>query len=300
MPTVGPTPRETENIRRALKRWRAEPVAWTPVATGGHTPARRWIVTVDDGRTAFVKMATDELTASWIRDEHVAYSVLRGASFMPEYVGFHDDGHRPVLALEDLSGASWPPPWDETRVRSVLACLDAVEATPPPAGLPLAADDHLGLRRGWEEIERDPGPFLALRLCTPRWLEDALPALLAAARTAPLEGGSLLHFDVRSDNVCLRDDGSAVLVDWNWTSVGNRWIDVAGWLPSLHAEGGPRPEDVAPNVPTGLAVVVASYFCAHAGLPPIPSAPRVRATQLRQAETALPWVARALELPDPA
>jgi hypothetical protein len=269
---VEPTDAEAGNVRRALKRLRADPVAWGPVTTGGHTPARRWIVTLDDGRTAFVKVATDELTASWLRDEHLVYSMLRGAPFMPGYVGFYDDGEHPVLALEDLSDAEWPPPWTRERVRAVLRCLEDVAATPPPEGLPLAADDHLGLRDGWAEIERDPEPFLRLGLCSERWLTGALPALLGATRSAPLEGDALLHFDVRSDNVCFRQ-GAAVLVDWNWTSVGNRWIDVAAWLPSLHAEGGPRPEDVAPAVPPELAAVVASYLCAHAGRPPIPTAP---------------------------
>jgi hypothetical protein len=297
---VEPTTQESANVRRALKRLRAEPVRWRPVTAGGHTPARRWIVELDDGRTAFVKGAVDEPTAAWIRDEHVVYSMLRGADFMPGYLGFYDDGSRPVLALEDLSRGAWPPPWDDVRIGSVLACLDAVAATPPPVGIPSAADDHLGLRRGWEAIERDRDPFLRLGLCSPGWLDEALPTLLEAARAAPLGGDSLLHFDVRSDNVCVRPDGSAVLVDWNWTSVGNRWLDVAGWLPSLQAEGGPPPEEVSPAVPAGLAAVVASYFCAHAGLPPIPTAPRVRETQLRQAETALPWAARALGLPEPS
>ena len=98
-----PTPEEAANVRRALKRLRTEPAAWRPVTTGGHTPARRWVVSLDDGRTAFVKVATDELTASWLRDEHLVYSMLRGPPFMPSYVGFYDDGKRPVLALEDLS-----------------------------------------------------------------------------------------------------------------------------------------------------------------------------------------------------
>jgi hypothetical protein len=294
-----PTPEEAANVRRALKRLRAEPMAWGPVTTGGYTPARRWVVTLDDGRTAFVKVATDELTASWLRDEHLAYSMLRGAPFMPGYVGFHDDGARPVMALEDLSGAEWPPPWTPERVDAVLACLADVAGTPAPDGLPLAADDHLGLRHGWSEIERDPEPFLQLGLCSEGWLSVALPVLLEAARSAPLDGTALLHFDVRSDNVCFRSDGHAILVDWNWTSVGNAWVDVAGWLPSLHAEGGPPPERVAPGVPPGLAAVVASYFCSHAGLPPIATAPNVRQTQLRQARTALPWAARALGLPRP-
>jgi hypothetical protein len=292
------TPEEAANVRRALKRLRTEPTSWRPVTTGGHTPARRWVVSLDDGRTAFVKVATDELTASWLRDEHLVYSMLRGAPFMPSYVGFYDDGKRPVLALEDLSDAGWPPPWTSDRVDAVQRCLDEVAATPPPDGLPRAADDHLGLRDGWSEIERDPEPFLRLALCSERWLTEALPALIRAARSAPLDGDALLHFDVRSDNVCFRADGRAVLVDWNWTSVGNRWIDVAGWLPSLHAEGGPAPEEVA-GVPPELASVVASYFCAHAGRPPISTAPHVRPTQLKQARTALPWAARALGLPPP-
>jgi hypothetical protein len=38
--------------------------------------------------------------------------------------------------------------------------------------------------------------------------------------------------------------GRAILVDWNWTRIGNGFFDVAGWLPSLHADGGPLPEAV--------------------------------------------------------
>lgn len=294
-----PSAEEAANVRRALRRLRAEPVAWGPVTTGGHTPARRWIVTLADGRTAFAKVATDELTASWIRDEHLVYSMVRGAPFMPGYVGFADDGERPVLAIEDLSGATWPPPWSGGRVDAVLACLERVAASPAPRGLPLAADDHLGLREGWLEITQDPAPFLGLELCSEGWLTDALPVLLDAARAAPLEGTALLHFDVRSDNLCFRPDGTAVLIDWNWTSIGNPWIDVAGWLPSLHAEGGPDPREVAPDVPAGLAAVFAGFFCAHAARPPIATAPHVRPVQLRQARTALPWAAAVLGLREP-
>lgn len=254
---------------------------------------------LDDGRSVFAKVATDDATASWLRDEHLVYSALRGSPFMAGYLGWYDDGSRPVLVLEDLSGATWPPPWDGRTVEAVLECLRSVAIAPPPEGLPRADDDHLGLRDGWEEIAHEPGPFLRLGLCSEDWLARALPTLQGAARSAPLGGVALLHFDVRSDNVCLRPGGRAILVDWNWTSVGNPWIDVAGWLPSLASEGGPAPDVVAPGCPPGLAAAVASYFCAHAGRPPIPTAPRVRRTQLEQARTALPWAARVLGLPEP-
>lgn len=294
-----PTEQQAANVRRALKRLRSEPVAWQAVTTGGHTPARRWVVMLANGSTAFVKVATDELTAAWIRDEHLAYSMLRGAPYMAGYIGFSDDGVHPVLALEDLSSCAWPPPWDRERVDAVVACLSAVASTPPPEGLPRAGDDHLGLREGWAEVARAPEGFLALGLCSPGWLDAHLPALSESAQGAELEGESLLHFDVRSDNLCFRADGSVVLVDWNWTSVGDPAIDAAFWLPSLEAEGGPAPEEVLPRVSPGLVACWAGFLCSHAARPPISTALEVRGVQLRQARSALPWAARVLGLPVP-
>lgn len=174
----------------------------------------------------FAKVATDELTASWLRDEHLAYSLLRGAIFMPAYHGWYDDGERPALLLEDLSGSSWPPPWDPTGVDAVLESLRRVAATPTPDGLPRADDEHLGLRRCWDDLERDPEAFLRFGVCSERWLVEALPTLRSAGEGAALGGDALLHFDVRSDNLCVRD-GHALLVDWSRTCVGNPVLDVA-------------------------------------------------------------------------
>jgi hypothetical protein len=89
-------------------------------------------------------------------------------------------------------------------------------------------------------------------------------------------------------------------VDWNWACVGNPMVDVAFWLPSLRAQGGPRPEDVPASGAAELAAACAGFFRAHAARPPIPTAPHVRPLQLRHARTALPWAARALGLPSPA
>ena len=125
------------------------------------------------------------------------------------------------------------------------------------------------------------------------------PALDEAASSAPLGGDALLHVDVRSDNLCFRADGSAVLVDWNWTSIGNPVCDPVFWLASLRSEGGPEPEDVVPDAPSGLVSCVAGFLCSRAGLDPIPTAPKVREVQLVQARVALPWAARALGLPHP-
>ena len=140
----------------------------------------------------------------------------------------------------------------------------------------------------------DPDPFLALGLCSRAWLTAALPVLIAAAAAAPLDGDALVHLDIRSDNLCFRD-GRVIVIDWNHAQIANPDLDIAFWLPSLQAEGGPPPESILADAP-GLAAWVAGFFCARAGGPPIPEAPHVRSLQLAQSRTALPWAARALGL----
>jgi aminoglycoside phosphotransferase (APT) family kinase protein len=115
--------------------------------------------------------------------------------------------------------------------------------------------------------------------------------------TGAAGGDALLHFDVRSDNICIRD-GRAVLVDWNFARAGN---PLATSRPGSQppgrrraGAGGDRARRAAE-----LAALLAGYFGAHAARPEIPEAPHVRTLQLRQARTALPWAARALGLPPP-
>jgi hypothetical protein len=288
-----------EDLERATRALGASPVAWRTVARGGQTAASRWIATMPDGSTRFVKIAFTMDTASWIRDEHLFYAQHRGLGFTPELLGWDDDGERPVMVLEDLSDARWPPPWDRASVEAVLACLADVATTPPSPEIPPVGRSQFD-RDGWREIEHDPEPFLRLGLCDAAWLEDHLEALMHSADRAVIEGEHLLHFDVRSDNLCLRS-GRALLVDWNFACIGNPLADVAAWLPSLHAEGGPAPDEVLEPGPeiAALAAMFAGYFAAHAGRPPIPEAPHVRPLQLMQARTAIPWASRALGLTEP-
>ena len=295
-PELQPEPQDVARVAAALK---AEPVMWRPALRGGQTAAARWIVTLPDGARSFVKIGATLETAAWVRDEHLVYTQLRGMSFLPRMIGWHDDGERPVLAIEDLSQERWPPPWDTAAVDAVLACLEDVHATDPPPDLPTFERHHVQFRSVWQRIQADPEPFLSLGLCGRAWLDAAAPDLAAAADAAVLEGDTLVHMDVRSNDLCLHG-GAAVLIDWNWACVGSPMFDLAWWLPSLHAEGGPPPKAVLPTGAVEHAALAAGYFCAHAGLPPIPQARHVRELQLQQARTALPWAARELGLPAPA
>ena len=207
-------------------------------------------------------------------------------------LGWEDDGDRPILILEDLSEAVWPPPWTQALVHRVQAMLAKMRTTQTPNGLLPVERESL---RGWSIVAEDTSSFLGLGLCSLEWLDKVLPALLSAEREAPLEGDDFVHLDVRSDNLCFSGDRT-LLVDWNLACRGNGLLDVAAWLPSLRAEGGPEPEEVSLEV-SQFAGLISGYFAARAGEPIIEDAPRVRQVQLEQLRTALPWAVRALDLP---
>ena len=98
-------------MTRALG-WRPASFRAAAPERGASGTAARWIVAERDdgrGRSAFVKVGATALTADWIRREHLNYRTISGL-FMPELLGFDDDGARPALALGDLSDADWPPP----------------------------------------------------------------------------------------------------------------------------------------------------------------------------------------------
>src|SRR3989442_6845169 len=120
-----PTEAEAAAVEKALG---AGPMRWDAVRAGSHTPAHRWVVTLPDGTTAFVKAAVDDLTTEWLRAEHHVYAAV-SAPFLPRLLGWRDARDRPVLAIEDLSGAYWPPPWNVQRIDAVLTSLDELRET---------------------------------------------------------------------------------------------------------------------------------------------------------------------------
>jgi hypothetical protein len=242
-------------VTRAERILGLEAASWDRVARRGYSMNEHWLVEFTDGERAFLKAGHIDPSPAWVRDEFRVYGAVEG-DFMPELLGF-EDGDTPLLVLEHIVDAWWPPPWRD------------------------------------EDVAADPEPFLGLGLVSREWLDRALPALLDAAEATPLDGDSLLHCDVRSDNLCIRR-GRAVLVDWNHARIGNPAFDLAFWLPSLKLEGGPPPESFGVDE---LAPFVAGFFAAFAGLPKPDGAPAVREFQRAQLEVALPWACAALGLP---
>jgi len=261
------------------------------VAEGGYTPATRLVCETAKG-SFFAKAGSTPLTAGFVRREARAYDVLEGP-FVPHRVAWQDDEDAPLLIIEDLSHAHWPPPWDTKHVDRTLAQVDAMHAMTTPLD---GFGQVIGLvDGGWRMVADDPEPFLSLRFVDAEWLDAALPTLIEYDDTCPTEGESLTHFDLRSDNMCLTQDRT-LFIDWNLACKGSAELDLGFWAPSLAYEGGPQPDVILPAAPH-VAAKVSGYFASRAGMPGIPDAPRVRVVQREQLVTALPWVVRALELP---
>ena len=276
-----------DRVERILG-WR--PRSWRRVR-GGYTPAARYLVQ-SGAQSAFVKMATTPTTADMLRGELATYSAVEG-SFLPRYFGGEDHETRPFLVIEDLAAARWPPPWTDAAVADALAAIAAMHQLRPR--LPPHAARHGDEGLGWRTVAEQPEPFLALGLVSRDWLAASLPALVEAEAACQLEGETLAHYDLRSDNMCFAARGP-VFVDWAAACLGDAGVDLGGWLPSLAFEGGPPPEAILPQAPE-VAAWTCGYFAARAGLPIIPDAPFVRRVQREQLSTALPWVQRALKLP---
>lgn len=281
-------------MREALTARFDATVEQVTVISRGYTPNLRLVLRLRDRPGVFVKIATTLMMADWLRAERYICEHL-DAPYMPRYEGWLEDAKTPALLLEDLTAAQRPPPWQRREVDAVCAALADLHSRAPLPGLPRFEDTYM--RGGWSLLADSPEPFLALNLCSPAWLENALPALIAAENDAALHGDQLAHIDVRSDNRCFRE-GKAVIIDWNHTCLANGLVDLAAWAPSLHAEGGPAPEEILPDQP-GLAAFVCSFFALRAGQPDPWPGSRIRHVQRQQLSTAFPWTIRALGLPPP-
>ena len=156
--------------RRAEALLKKRPTSWRCIERG-YTPAQRWLVTFDDGSSAFLKVGDDveragaaHTPAEGLRKEYRVYSQL-SAPFLPRMLAWLDEPGATILALEDLGAAFWPPPWTQSHVNAVLEALAALHATRLPDATSvfenIETDPTPG---GWAEVAREPSPFLSLGL----------------------------------------------------------------------------------------------------------------------------------------
>ncbi|MGI8646350.1 MAG: hypothetical protein ACR2JD_08535, partial [Nocardioides sp.] len=204
---------------------------------------------------------------------------------------YDDDGV--VLGLQHVEGRAPARPWARPELDR---CLDAIEVMTPvltPAPSRLALDSF--------ETEFAPfaaawGHVAATRPDLPH-LADA--ASLAARFAAVVGGETVVHTDLRDDNLLLGSGGEVWMCDWNWPVRGASWLDTVFLLiqprgDGLDVEGILVERALTRDVPTDSIDVVlallAGYFRKQGDQPSPPTSPYLRRHQAWCAEVAWDWL----------
>lgn len=295
------------HVRLEIARIVGAPIVATESQVGGFSPGAAERLVGADGRRAFVKAANGSLNAftpDMYRREIAITAGLPATAPATTLLGSFDDGDWVALVLADVEGRHPVTPWETGELASVLETLQrlADELTPVPAGLvvPRTEDELRDDFGGFDNLAAEPWDEL------PGIAVDHLDELRALAIRGidACHGESLVHLDVRADNMLVRPDGSVVLVDWPWACRGAAWIDSVALLVNVGLYGGHDIEALTtrspvlraadPELVTAFLAGLAAYFLDYARRPAPAGLPTVRAFQLAQGEVVIGWLASRL------
>lgn len=297
-------------FRAAIDAALGSPVATVSARTGGFSPGPAAVVTCVDGGRAFVKAVGTPLnpdTPRLLRAEAAVTAGMPASLPVPAlraHVEWTDGGDEWVaLVFEAFDGASAPLPWTPPTAAAVVDGLTdlARTATPCPVpGLPTLGERVGGTLSAWAELAADApadlDPWEAEHL---EWL-GGVPARLAAGGW--LDGDTLVHGDLRADNLLLSADGSVVFVDWAWAARGADWVDTVLFALDAATQGDVDPEWLVRRSPlaaaadpreiTDLVLAVTGMFARSMRNPPPPGLPTLRAFQRGFHAATLAWGVR--------
>jgi aminoglycoside phosphotransferase len=294
-------------VPSAVRDWAARLGGGTPASvrdlTGGFSPGATALLTWR-GRTVFVKAvgaALNPESPQMHRREAVVSARLPASGPFPRLLETYDDGDWVALAFEAVDGRPPHHPWAPAELDLVAGALSAMHDALTPSPVPDLEPLAVFARRlfgGWSALAAvgppaELDPWARARLARLAELESGWPEACA--------GGTLVHGDVRGDNVLLTADGRVVFVDWPHAAVGNRAFDVVAWAPSVVLEGGPAPEELLTrygtpqfddDALTALLAAVSGFFVSHSFGPAPPGLPTLRPFQAAQGRVALDWLQR--------
>jgi len=296
------------DVPAAVRTWAARVGGGPPASArdvpGGFSPGATTVLDCPRG-AIFVKAVGAGLnpdSPELHRREAVVSAKLPLAPELPRLLDVYDDGDWVALAFVAVDGRPPAHPWDRRELSAAVRALDALHHALTPNPLPGVEPASVRLQPlfgGWAALASMGRPPDGLDEWSGRNL--ARLAELESGWPNAVEGSTLLHCDVRSDNLLVTRSG-VVFVDWPHACVGAPVLDLVAWAPSVVLEGGPAPEELlALSAPASavdrdvVAVLVAAFggfLVRHSLQPPPPGLPTLRAFQGAQGAAALAWLRR--------
>lgn len=291
-----------ETVRAAAESALGAGVASDVTQAGGFSPGLASRLVLDDGRRVFAKAintARNPRSPGLYRREIEVMAALPESVPAPRLRWSFDDGDWVMLVLDDVEGTIPVQPWDRREFARVLAALEALSdaLTPAPITAMSIVDDLAENFRSWHTIADDP----ALTGRLDQWTQANLARLVEqeSGWAAAAAGDTLLHADLRADNLLLTADG-VMVVDWPYAVTGARWVDALLFLPSVAATSSIDPEqawtgfrparDADPDAVNAVLTAVAGDFLYQSMLPAPANLPTLRAHQHEKGAAALAWL----------
>jgi len=294
-------------VRRAVEEQLGESVVAASSSPGGFSPGVAARLRTSGGRRVFVKAIGPEPnpdSPAAHRREAEVVRMLPPEAPVPRLLWSHDEGEDGwvILLFEHVDGRSPTEPWRPGELDLALDAIAALAELLTPSPLEVRT---VGGVDGWSVIAG--GHWGKLARERPAGLDgwsarnlDRLAGLEAGAPKAAA-GETLLHLDLRADNLLLTPD-RVVVVDWPHARVGAAWVDLLFFAPSVAMQGGPPPEDLLERYPyagyaeedaiTAVVCAIAGFFAREGLQPAPPGLPTLRAFQAAQGEVARSWLAR--------
>ena len=303
-----------DGVRSALEGWLGSTVETAESQAGGFSPGIAARIRTADGTRYFVKCAgpvPNPATPGMHRREAQVLGAMPDGVAVPRLLWTYDDEESGwvLLVSQDIEGRHPRMPWrmeELDRVVDGLARLaDALTPSPLPVSQVRSARGAFCRSiNGWRQLAVGPPSDLD-RL--DQWSQRNLDSLIELESQAPdaVDGDTLLHLDVRADNILLTAN-EVWIFDWASACVGAPWVDAIGFAPSVAMQGGPPPEETVARHPaarsadpshiTAAAAAIAGYFTHRALQPPAPGLPTLREFQAAQGEVARNWLAQRARL----
>ncbi len=271
---------------------------------GGFSPACAARLELSDGRRYFVKLlevAVNAHAEALYREEARCAQVLGGLPGAERWsvplLDTYDDRGWFGLLYPDAGEVTPPLPWRNDEVEAMLQLLGELHQVDTST----LADV---LPSAWDRLGASFGGMSKLIHQRHEVLGDVPVALLERfeaweeAAADHLVGTSLLHLDVRADNLV----GTAPmrLVDWASPALGPPFVDVVLAAPCVALQGGPMPSALlersgaSTHASVDAIASVAAGFCGlllSRGIEPEPQGlPGLRRFQLAQGTVCFNWL----------